>query len=358
MKKYSLYIILFLIDENIVISPVSVSSVLRMILAGADGNSADEIVQAYGDSLSAEDLLADSKNFNDWLATRNGSSTIELSNAMFYDKNWFSPLSSYVDELADNFNAEEIKEDFSNETEALNTINGWVNTKTKTRIPTILNSINPDEVMFLVNALYLKADWLDGFDERGTFDRDFTLSDGSVIQVPTMSADRVINNYSDQDLAAVELPYKDEEISMYLMKPQDGDVQGLISDFSASKFDAIKANMKKGRLLFSMPKFEVEYKNEKMVGRLEGLGIFEIFKNSANLTKMAEQKNLKISRVIHKTYMTVDERGTEGAAVTVGGVVNTSVPPQLDLDSPFIFVITDKATGNFLFMGRISNPSQ
>ena len=345
-------------NKNVVISPISVSSVLRMILAGAEGNSANEIVQAYGDSLSANELLADAKNFNNWLATRSGSPIVELSNAMFYDKNTFNPLPTYIESLSDNFNAEEIKADFSNQTEALSMINGWVNTKTKTRIPTILNSIDPDEVMFLVNALYLKADWLDGFDERRTADRDFTLADGSVIQVPTMAADMFINKYADEDLAAIELPYKDEEISMYLIKPLQGDVNGLISNFSARKFDTIKDNLKKGRLLLSMPSFEVEYKNEQMVDRLKGLGIFDVFGNTADLTKMAEQKNLKVSRVIHKTYLTVDERGTEGAAVTVGGVSVTSVPPQLDFDSPFIFIIANKTTNDFLFIGRIANPKE
>ncbi|MDB4162088.1 hypothetical protein N9772_06960 [Bacteroidia bacterium] len=346
-------------NKNVVISTVSVSSVLRMILAGAEGNSANEIVRAYGgDSLSAIELLADAKNFNNWLATRSGNSIVELSNAVFYDRNTFNPLPTYIESLSGNFNAEEIEADFSNQTEALSMINGWVNTKTKTRIPRILNSIDPDEVMFLVNALYLKADWLDGFDDRRTADRDFTLADGSVIQVPTMAADKSIINYSDEDLTAIELPYKDEEISMYLIKPLNGDVEGLVSNFSARKFDAIKDNFKKGRLLLSMPSFEVEYKNEQMVDRLKGLGIFDIFGNTANLTKMAEQKNLKVSRVIHKTYLTVDERGTEGAAVTLGGVSVTSVPPQMDFNSPFMFIIANKTTNDFLFMGRISNPKE
>jgi serine protease inhibitor len=345
-------------DKNVVISPVSVSSVLRMILAGADGNSATEIVQAYGEDLTADELLADARNFNNWLSTRKGNPVIELSNAIFYDMASFNPLPTYISELNKNFKAEEIKANFSNETEALNMINGWVNTKTKTRIPTILNSIDPGEVMFLVNALYLKADWLEGFDERGTSDRNFTLTDGRVIQTPMMFADRLFNNYSNEEVHVVELPYKDEEISMYLIKPLKGDVQNLIAEFSASKFNDIKEQLKKNRLMLTMPSFEVEYKNEQMTDRLKGLGIYDIFENNANLTRMAEQKNLKVSRVIHKTYITVDEKGTEGAAVTVGGIVLTSSPPQVDFDSPFMFIIADNVTNNFLFMGRVSNPKE
>tara|TARA_B110000971_G_scaffold103579_1_gene106541 strand:- start:2813 stop:3289 length:477 start_codon:yes stop_codon:yes gene_type:complete len=156
----------------------------------------------------------------------------------------------------------------------------------------------------------------------------------------------------------VELPYKDEEISMYLIKPLKGDVQNLIAEFSASKFNDIKEQLKKNRLMLTMPSFEVEYKNEQMTDRLKGLGIYDIFENNANLTKMAEQKNLKVSRVIHKTYITVDEKGTEGAAVTVGGIVLTSSPPQVDFDSPFMFIIADNVTNNFLFKVRVSNPKE
>lgn len=343
-------------DKNVIISPISVITIMQMILVGAGGNSAAEITSAYGDGFTADEILADGKNFYNWIDTRSGSATIELSNAMFYDQNRFDPLQLYTDQLSENFNTERLKGNFAYEEASLKMINEWVNTKTNTRIPTILNSINPDEVMFLVNALYLKADWLEGFDERRTYDRDFTLSDGSVIQTSMMFTDRVFNNYQDENLHVVELPYKDEEVSMYLIKPLKGNVNELISTFSAGEFSSIKEQLKNERLLLTMPRFEVEYKNEQMVDRLKTLGINEIFTSKANLTKMAEQKNLRVTRVIHKTYITVNEKGTEGAAVTVGEIGLTSMPPQVDFDSPFMFIIADKVTNNFLFMGRISNP--
>ncbi|MFT6385129.1 MAG: serine protease inhibitor [Bacteroidia bacterium] len=130
------------------------------------------------------------------------------------------------------------------------------------------------------------------------------------------------------------------------------------AEFSASKFNDIKEHLKKNRLMLTMPSFEVEYKNEQMADRLKGLGIYAIFENNANLIKMAEQKNLKVSRVIHKTYITVDKKGREGAAVKVGGIVLTSLPPQVDFDSPFVFIIADNVANNFLFMGRVSNPME
>jgi serpin B len=96
----------------------------------------------------------------------------------------------------------------------MSSINGWVSEKTNNRIPTLLNSIDPDEVMFLVNTLYIKVDWEKGFVEESTGDRVFTLLNGQVIQTPTMYADRGFNTYSDDDMIAVELPYKDEGLSI------------------------------------------------------------------------------------------------------------------------------------------------
>ena len=238
----------------------------------------------------------------------------------------------------------------------MSSINGWVSEKTNNRIPTLLNSIDPDEVMFLVNTLYIKVDWEKGFVEESTGDRVFTLLNGQVIQTPTMYADRGFNTYSDDDMITVELPYKDEGLSMYLIKPLSGDVNELISRFDEDKMSDILNNSMPERLMFTMPRFEVKYENTEVRKNLNLLGINQIFSGQADLSKMATRNNLAISRVVHKTYITVDEKGTEGAAVTAAGVVNTSLPPQVDFDSPFMFVIMEKTYGEMLFMGRITDP--
>jgi serpin B len=343
-------------NANVIISPISVSQVLQMILAGANGNTADEIVNAFGDDLSADELIAQGKNVNQWLNTRKGNPIIELSNSVFYDKNSVNLLSDYKTNLQENFDASLFGEDFGDAENSLSIINSWVNDKTKGRITSILEEISPDEVMFLVNSLYLKADWKDGFAEEGTRDRDFTLQNGAVVQTPTMSADRVFSTYSDKELVAVELPYKDEEISMYLIKSENGVVNELISSFDYDKFKKMKEGLAQKRLIFTMPKFKVEYKNEDVKSALQLLGIKTAFTSGADLSSIAEEKNLALSRVVHKTYMTVDERGTEGAAVTAAGVVLTNMPPVVDFNSPFIFVLADSKADHILFMGRISDP--
>ncbi len=343
-------------DKNVVISPASVSSVLQMILQGADGNTAQEIADALAQGESKDNILKSAREFNNWLNTRQGNATIELSNAAFYDHKRLNLLAQYEQDLKSNFDATILSQDFNDKDRSLNAINDWVSQKTRKRIPTILDDIASDEVMFLVNALYLKADWQDGFAEENTSNRDFTLQNGEVVQTPTLFADRVFSTYADNELVGVELPYKDEEISMYLIKPQSGDVNELISTFDYDKFKKVKEGLAQKRLMFTMPKFTVEYKNETVKDALQALGIEDAFSSRADLSKIAEQNNLAISRVVHKTFMTVDERGTEGAAVTAAGVVLTSMPPQVDYNVPYIFVLADNKADHILFIGRISDP--
>jgi serpin B len=145
---------------------------------------------------------------------------------------------------------------------------------------------------------------------------------------------------------------------MYLFKPINGDLQELLADFSTSKFAMLKEKLTNEDIFISLPKFEVEYENKEMVDRLKDLGIIDIFSEQANLSKMSEMDDLSISRVIHKTFLSVSEKGTEGAAATVVGAINTSSPPSAYFDSPFMFIIADKVTNNFLFMGRVSNPKE
>jgi serine protease inhibitor len=343
--------------ENVVISPISISTVTKMILAGAAGNTKKEIVDAYGNSATKTSLLADSEIFLDWLKTRKGQPTIELSNAFFYDKNNFHPLDGYKQNVLKYFDAVEFSEDFSNEDAALAKLNGWVSDKTKTRIPKVLESIAADEVMFLVNALYLKADWAEPFDSNATRQSDFTLQDGSLVKADYLYADNQFNYFGDDKLEAIELPYKDDEISMYFIKSKSNDVSELIADFTFQKFENITKNMKSERYMAYIPKFTVEYKNEGMADALKKMGIKEAFADGADLSLMAEENNIFISRIIHKTFLTIDEKGTEGAAVTVGGISITSLPPTIRFNSPFVIVLADKASNNILFLGRISNPS-
>jgi serpin B len=173
-----------------------------------------------------------------------------------------------------------------------------------------------------------------------------------------MFADRLFNNYSNEEVHVVQLPYKGEEISMYFLKSIDGDLQELLADFSTSKFAMLKEKLTNEELFISLRKFEVEYENKEMVDRLKDFGIIDIFSKQANLSQMSEKDDLVISRVIHKTFLSVSEKGTEGAAATVVGAINTSSPPRAYFDSPFMFIIADNVTNNFLFKVRVSNPKE
>jgi serine protease inhibitor len=345
-------------DKNVVISPISISTVTKMIMAGADGKTKEEIIKALDENGNAKELMHQTKTFLDWLDTRRGQPTIALHNAFFYDSKRFVPSKEYTTTLKEQFYAEAFAEDFNDEENALSTINDWVSDKTNTRIPKILENISSDEIMFLLNALYLKADWAQPFDTASTRDGSFTLENGGTIETPFMFADNSFSTYTDQELEALALPYKDNEIAMFFIKPKSGSVNQLIENFDFEQFMKIKENLTEGRNMVYVPRFKVQYDNKTLKNNLEEVGIKDAFTSNADLTKMGDVKNLMVSRVIHKTYLTIDEKGTEGAAVTAGGVAVTSMPPVMRFDSPFLIVLADKASNNLLFIGRISNPSQ
>ncbi|PCJ67812.1 MAG: hypothetical protein COA58_01355 [Bacteroidetes bacterium] len=344
------------VNKNVIISPLSISSVVKMILAGADGNTAEEIVKSYGEEASKTALLGESQNLRSWLNTRTGSPVIEFSNVLFYDDKKITPLSSYTSDMASYFDASIKTADFSNTEEALATINGWVNEKTKTKIPTIIEDISQNEVMFLINALYLKADWLTSFPEGRTREQTFVLENGNEQMVDMMNMTAGFNTYRGDNMIAVEVPYKDDEISMYFIQPNSGSINTLISELNSSTLAQINDGKEKERLDLYVPKFKLEYKNENIRKSLEFLGVKQMFSQGADLGLMAEQNNLLVSRVVHKTYLTIDEKGTEGAAVTLGGISVTSLPPSVSFNRPFVIVLADKEMKNILFMGRISNP--
>lgn len=344
-------------DKNVVVSPISFSTVTKMIMVGANGDTKEEIVEALDKNSSEEELIAQTKTFMDWLENREGQPTVELHNAFFYDKNNFIPTKEYTNTLEKQFYAEASPLDFKDKQNALANINGWVNDKTKTRIPKVLEDIKEDEIMFLLNALYFKADWAQPFELDLTREGDFNLENGAITQTEFMYADNTFETYEDQDVEALALPYKDDELAMYFIKPKTGSVNTLINEFDFDRFLQVKENLTKTRYMVYVPKFKVEYENKTLAEYLKEVGIKQAFTSRADLTKMGNIKNLYVSRVVHKTYLTIDEKGTEGAAVTAGGVGVTSLPPRMRFNSPFLIVLADKASNNLLFIGRISNPA-
>lgn len=341
-------------DKNYMFSPFSIKMALAMAANGADGATKDEILKA----LDIDDLDAYNKNVKQTLERYSKSDVLKLNVANSIWLNSDNTKEKFVKDFSD-----KMKEFFSAESgvvtraNALDKINGWVKDKTNDKISSIIDENNLDFMAMLINAVYFKGSWLKDFSEAATADDTFTDRDGNNVQIPFMNQTDYFSYARINDTEVVEMPYLaydensdgskkiDMDISMYLIKSD--------KDINAEEI-LNSAEMNRNYVRLSLPKFKTEY-GTSLKGMLGELGIDTAFTEMADFDKMLGEKNLQLTDVLHKTYINVDEKGTEAAAVTAAMAGATSMPPEpvsVKFDKPFTYVIMDNTTKDILFMGE------
>lgn len=343
---------------NIVVSPLSISIALTMAYNGAHAGTETAMAKVLGyqgfDRSGVNALYA---KLIPALLGADPFVEFQIANSI-----WSAPgLDPEPDFLALNqatFDAETRTLDFSNPTAAA-TLNAWAKEKTRGLIPEIASSpLDPSLVMVLMNALYFKGAWSTPFDPAKTWDGDFHLADGSVKTCRMMSSDSASRYFTDGKVKGLELPYGDSLFSMVLLQPTAPDgMSALIQALQGGAWDGYVARFAPAHGPIFLPKFKLEYK-QSLGDCLSALGMGVAFGDGADFTGIRKAGGLRISEVIHKTLIKVDEKGTEAAAVTQVGIVDTAA--ELDLirfDRPFVFAIREKSSGAVLFLGRIMDPT-
>jgi serpin B len=217
-----------------------------------------------------------------------------------------------------------------------------------------LDAIEPGEVMFLINAIYFKGIWQKQFDKSKTVDASFYGADGSVGTVPMMARGEGVQFASTPEYSAVDLPYGNSAFTMTVVLPnQNADIDAFAESFDQAKWNALVGSLHDSNLEVYLPRFRVEWKR-MLNDDLQALGMRLAFWN-ADFTPMSPLGgNLVISRVLQKTYVDVDEEGTEAAAATMVGMQLTSLPAAFRADRPFLVVIRERFSGTILFIGKIA----
>ncbi len=348
--------------ENVFISPLSISMALAMVLNGAEGETHNQIKETLGlAGLSDNEINENFLSLMNYLMTLDSSVSVNIANSVWYDEN-LEVKQTFLDKLQESFNTRGESLNF-NDPESVNIINSWVSENTNGRIESIIDEISDEMVMFLINALYFKADWQRQFDPEDTREADFYLEDGSKTSVDMMNQSGDFATYFSEEVQMIELPYGD---SLYVMsvlmptnldKPIDEFVEESVSPENVSMWrEGLRST---GRdVMVSLPKFELEY--ELSYNKiLQSMGMELPFSESeADFSGIAEPsaQNLFISDVKHKTFVAVDEEGTEAAAATSVGIGVTSMPPAVEVNRPFVFIIHERTSGVNLFMGKVKNP--
>jgi serpin B len=342
--------------ENVFISPLSVSTALGMTLNGAEGETKQQIQETLAlAGLSDKDINESYRGLIDLLRGLDPKVVFEIANSIWY-RDTFTVEPDFLDVNRTYFDAEVQALDF-NSPEAVTTINSWVDDKTHGKIEDIVDQVDPLTMMYLINAIYFNGTWTYEFDEDATEQRPFTRADGTQQEVPMMAQEGDLAYYENDDVQVVDLPYGDSLYSMTVILPRKSrDLDSLITGLDRATWDEWTGNFETKGVSLLLPRFQLEYEIE-LKDVLSALGMQVAFApDQADFTRINPAGELYISNVKHKTFVEVDEEGTEAAAVTSVEVRVTSAPQYIPVhvDRPFAFAIREQHSGTILFIGKIA----
>ncbi|QKZ11697.1 serpin family protein [Spirosoma sp. KUDC1026] len=343
--------------KNFFVSPLSLHIALGMLLNGADGQTAQEIQKTL--KLDAQTLAEANqtyRNLTDNLPAVDPGVTFKLANSV-WSRTTFPVETSFLSILKQTFDAEASTQDF-NDPATVGKINVWASEHTNGRIPKVLDQIQPDNVMFLLNALYFKGNWKAQFNPEQTVTLPFTLASGSQVNVPMMRLDGNFRRAFQPGFSAVELPYGDDKFAMTVLLPAENTTaDAVLANLNQTSWTDLQRNMTLSKIDFGLPRFTLNYAIN-LTSALSTLGMPTAFTNKANFSKINAKQGLLLSFVKQNTFIAVDEKGTEAAAVTTGGMSTTSIQLPTLYNRPFVLVIHEKTSGTILFVGKIADPTK
>jgi serine protease inhibitor len=338
---------------NYMVSPLSLHIALGMLLNGADTETKTEIQKMLGlDNMSMPAINDAYKELIAGLPVVDPKVTNTIANAIFQEKT-FTAEKEFQDNLSTYFSAKIFSEDFANPA-TVNKINKWAGDNTNQKITKILEQIEPQQIMFLLNALYFKGDWTHAFKVKDTRKEEF-VGAKSKAMVDMMYQTTEFGYSQTPESQILELPYGNEKYAMYIVLPK----QKLNSSLDAlvkSEWISLRNGLKKQKVIVGLPKFKIEY-SKKLNTILGDLGMKKAFSSQADFSKIAKPAGkLQVGFVKQDTFIAVDEKGTEAAAVTTIGIETTSAPvyPEVICNKPFYFMVAEKSSNSVLFVGRIS----
>ncbi|MDI6700963.1 MAG: serpin family protein [bacterium] len=351
---------LFYEDENVVISPFSISTALAITYEGAGGETEKEIKKVFHfpDKESLRKIYSNQiKNFD----KESKEITIKISNGLWMEKS-YKFRKDYPERIKESYNSFAQKLDFINETEESRLkINKFIEEFTEEKIKDFIpkGMIDESTALVITNAIYFNSLWEKQFEKKYTFEEDFFVNKNKKVKCKMMSTEleKPLKYFENEKFFIVEFPYADSNFSAFFIVPKEeiktlyplkySEIENSIDSMRYEKFDRI-----------SFPKFKLEKKyllNEILIK----MGMKESFTQNADFSFITDFSDLYISNVIHQSFLKVDEEGSEAAAAT--GVVivkETAVMPKriLKIDKPFLFIIMEKQTGNMLFIAKVENP--
>ena len=342
--------------ENVIISPLSISSALSMTLNGASGATRDDMLAALRLNGLTPDIINNSyKDLTRALLNIDKRVLISIANSVWIENN-FVVKKPFTDILTEFYNAE--SKSF-NITDPLvpDQVNSWIESKTNGLIKKMLDKLDSNTVMLLINAIYFKGLWNSQFDKNNTVQGSFYKPGGVTAEVLMMNQTSSYKIYSGNGFTLAEFPYGQGNFVMDVIVPDDKNgISNFLPLFTTESFNTWIDQLSERSTILSFPRFKYTYKKE-LKDILSDMGMSIAFSDFADLSNISDI-GLKLSFVKHQAFIETSEEGTEAAAATIVGVVTTvmPVPFTLNVDHPFLYVIRETTTNSILFMGRVADP--
>lgn len=358
-------------DKNLFFSPYSISTALGMTYSGARNSTAKEMASVMHFNTNIEQSNKAFKGLITAINSRNNEDIkMSVANRLFGDKRFDFNL-DFLNTVNENFGAPLEKMDYKNDLEgSRKKINKWVEDQTNNKIKELIKKdVLPDSTkLVLVNAIYFYGDWLNQFDSSLTYVKPFYLDEKNTIDHKLMFQKTSVEYFAESDFQAIRMPYKGNKIYMeiYLPNQKDG-LKNLENKLITENYLKWSSKFTYTKVYLTIPKFKMTA-DFSLGNILQEMGMKTAFSDAADFLNMVNKPKdaLKISKVIHKAFIDVSEKGTEAAAATavIMVAVATSAGPNFEevktfyADHPFFFMIKDRETGSILFMGKIVNPAK
>ncbi|XP_036986103.2 serpin A12 [Artibeus jamaicensis] len=344
-------------SNNILFSPVSISTAFSMLCLGAQNSTLAEIQQGFNfRNVPAKELHEGFHYLIQRLNQDNQNLHMHLKNILFIDKR-LRPDKRFITNAKNLYNAESIPTNFQNKENARKKINDYVSQKTQGKINNLIRNIDPGSVMLLINCILFRARWKHEFDPKLTKEEDFAVNENKPVKVPMMLRGGMYEVGQDDRLACTVLamPYYNNITALFVL-PEEGRMGQVEEALGLDTLDRWKNLLTRRVVDVSVPRFSIlgTYNLKKI---LSYVGVTKIFEERGELTRIVPNQNLKVGEAVHKAKLKMDEKGTEGATGSGMGTLPMERPLVFKLNRPFLVMIVENILSTVLFLGKITNPT-
>ncbi|XP_019725686.1 protein Z-dependent protease inhibitor [Hippocampus comes] len=349
-------------DKNIIFSPLSISTSFAALSMASDGSTYEEILKGLKlenlEQADHPDLIPKLFQMLNGNISQNGTTKLDQGMSLFVDQK-FRMEKTFEEQMKSYFLADIKSVDFEDTNASVSLINEYIKHKTRGKVTKMLSAIDPITELMMINTFYFQGGWKMPFNPNYTYNAPFYVDNYNIPQVPMMIKEDKFETMEDTRLGArvLKLPYL-EGVAMLILLPNKGvDYSTIDDEITAKRMLGWIKKLQKTKLEINIPKFKME-ESYALHEILPDMGFTNLFSGSANLTKLSKDQGLKVSEVLHKAVVDVDEVGTTAAAATTIGIIPYSLPRTFIVNRPFFFFIYHEETKSLLFMGRVIDPTK